>query len=98
MATEKPKTKKANPSATNKTSKKKAAKKATAAKKSNSIKVKPKATNSNPTKRQNQITPDERVEMIRTAAYFLAEKRGYRGNNELSDWFEAEKQIDSISS
>jgi SOS-response transcriptional repressor LexA len=98
MATEKPKTKKASSSATNKTSKKKVAKKATTIKKSSSIRVKPKTAQSNPTKQKKQIAPEKRIEMIRTAAYYLAEKRGYYGNNELGDWFEAEKQVDSISS
>jgi hypothetical protein len=93
MATEKPKAKKTNPESTRKTSKKKVAKKATAAKKSSSIRVKRKTTKPNSTKQQ--ISPEERIEMIRTAAYYLAEKRGYYGNNELADWFEAEKQIDA---
>ena len=95
MATEKPKAKKTNLESTRKTSKKKVAKKATAAKKSSSIRVKSTAK-PNSTKRKQQISPEERLEMIRTAAYYLAEKRGYHGNNELADWFEAEKQIGAI--
>ncbi len=46
------------------------------------------------TKRKKKIGPDERIEMIRTAAYYLAEKRGHHGNFELDDWIAAEKEID----
>ncbi len=97
MATDKPKSKKANQDATNKTVKKKVVKKAKVTKKSSPIKARAKAANSNSSKRGKQITPEERLEMVRTAAYYLAEKRGYHGNNELGDWLEAEREIDSIS-
>jgi len=36
-----------------------------------------------------------REEMIRTAAYLLAERRGFRPGGELQDWLVAERQIDS---
>lgn len=98
MATEKPKTKKSTQEATKKTVKKKVVKKAKVTKKSSPIKVRSKAAKPNSSKSTKQITPEERLEMVRTAAYYLAEKRGYHGNNELGDWFEAERQIDSISS
>jgi hypothetical protein len=48
-------------------------------------------------KAKKKISPEERIEMIRTAAYYLAEKRNYHGSHELDDWIEAEKEIDTIS-
>ena len=36
-----------------------------------------------------------REEMIRTAAYLLAERRGFRPGAELEDWLAAERRIDS---
>lgn len=42
------------------------------------------------------LTPAERMKMIAEAAYYLAEKRGFKGGNELSDWMAAEKQVDSL--
>ncbi len=41
------------------------------------------------------LTPAERMKMIAEAAYYLAEKRGFTGGNELSDWVAAEQQVDS---
>lgn len=35
----------------------------------------------------------ERREMIETAAYFLAQKRGFEPGHELEDWFAAETEI-----
>jgi hypothetical protein len=74
-----------------KTTKKKVAKKA------KPRAAKPKTAKPRTSKLNKQVTPEERLEMIRTAAYFLAEKRGHHGNNELGDWFEAEKEIDSLN-
>jgi hypothetical protein len=34
-----------------------------------------------------------RREMIETAAYFLAQKRGFEPGHELEDWFAAENEI-----
>jgi hypothetical protein len=42
------------------------------------------------------LTPAERMKMIAEAAYYLAEKRGFSGGNELTDWVAAEKQVDSL--
>jgi Protein of unknown function (DUF2934) len=41
-------------------------------------------------------TQAERAKMIAEAAYYLAEKRGFKGGNELADWATAEKQVDAI--
>lgn len=35
-----------------------------------------------------------REELIRTAAYFRAERRGFAPGGELADWLEAEREID----
>lgn len=45
----------------------------------------------------NPAKPVDRQEMIATAAYFRAEKRGFTGNetDALRDWLEAEREIDN---
>lgn len=35
-----------------------------------------------------------REDLIRTAAYFRAERRGFAPGGELEDWFEAEREVD----
>jgi hypothetical protein len=42
------------------------------------------------------LSPAERMKMIAEAAYYLAQKRGFSGGNELSDWVTAEKQVDAL--
>lgn len=44
-----------------------------------------------------KMRPDDRQRMIAEAAYFRAERRGFRGNEELDDWLAAEAQVDSGS-
>lgn len=41
-------------------------------------------------------SPAERTKMIAEAAYYLAQKRGFSGGNELADWTAAEKQVDAL--
>jgi hypothetical protein len=41
-------------------------------------------------------SPAERTKMIAEAAYYLAQKRGFGGGNELADWATAEKQVDAL--
>lgn len=41
-------------------------------------------------------SPTERTKMIAEAAYYLAQKRGFGGGNELADWAAAEKQVDAL--
>lgn len=45
----------------------------------------------------NPEKPADRQEMIATAAYFRAEKRGFSGNetDALQDWLEAEREVDT---
>lgn len=40
-------------------------------------------------------SPEERWQVIAVAAYHKAEKRGFAPGDELRDWIEAEKEIDS---
>jgi hypothetical protein len=34
--------------------------------------------------------------MVRDAAYFIAQRRGFGGGKEAGDWIAAEKQIDEL--
>jgi len=43
-----------------------------------------------------ELTPEEREEMISEAAYYRALARGFEGNEQLRDWFEAEKIVDEM--
>jgi len=75
-----------------KKSKKKADKKSKkdkAGKSKHSVTMKPQAT---------KISHEERLEMIRTAAYYLAQKRSYQAKSELDDLISAEKGIEGIIS
>jgi len=40
---------------------------------------------------------EDRQQMIATAAYYLAEKRGFNGGDEIQNWLEAESELDGIS-
>ena len=40
---------------------------------------------------------EDRQQMIATAAYYRAEKRGFNSSDEIQDWLEAEAEIDGIS-
>lgn len=41
------------------------------------------------------VSPEQRYHMISTAAYFLAERRGFAGGYEMQDWITAEAEIDA---
>jgi len=41
-------------------------------------------------------SPETRREMIAVAAYYHAERRGFRGGEELSDWIKAEAEIERL--
>jgi len=67
-----------------------------AASKSKSVKAsKPAVAEKFPAKQKNKISPEQRFQMISTAAYFLAEQRGFAAGYEMHDWIIAEAQIDS---
>lgn len=40
-----------------------------------------------------RLTDDQKFDLIADAAYFLAQRRGFAAGGELSDWLEAERQI-----
>lgn len=42
------------------------------------------------------VGPEQRYHMIAEAAYFHAERRGFRGGDPAQDWLEAEAEIDRI--
>lgn len=39
---------------------------------------------------------EDRIEMIAANAYFRAERRGFLPGHELSDWLEAEREVDAM--
>ncbi|MEI7843501.1 MAG: DUF2934 domain-containing protein [Gallionellaceae bacterium] len=41
------------------------------------------------------ISPEHRYHMIATAAYYIAERRGFSGSYEMQDWISAEAEIDA---
>ena len=41
------------------------------------------------------IDPEVRRQLVAAEAYFLAERRGFAGGNELEDWVAAERVVDS---
>jgi hypothetical protein len=45
-----------------------------------------------------ELSPGLRQEMIREAAYFRAEKRGFQGGDPISDWLLSEQEVDSALS
>lgn len=42
------------------------------------------------------LTPEQREDMIREAAYYRAQQRGFQGGSPEQDWREAEAQIDRM--
>ena len=48
-------------------------------------------------KRSRRIQDDERLEMIRVAAYHIAAKRGFGPGSELDDWLAAEQAIEQAN-
>ena len=41
----------------------------------------------------SDVTAEQRRRMIAEAAYFLAQRRGFRGGNPVEDWLAAEAQV-----
>lgn len=50
-----------------------------------------------PKKKEISVSPEQRYTMIATAAYYLAERRGFEGGSEMDvqDWIAAEAQINA---
>jgi len=42
-----------------------------------------------------KIVPEQRLQLIAQAAYFIAERRGFAPGNELEDWLQAEAEIEA---
>lgn len=42
------------------------------------------------------ISTEERQSMIREAAYYRAERRGFHPGDEMADWLAAESEVDSL--
>jgi hypothetical protein len=45
---------------------------------------------------RSPVTPDQRIEMIATAAYYIAERHGFTPGMSEADWRAAERQIDAL--
>lgn len=43
-----------------------------------------------------RISPEQRLDMITTAAYYIAEHHGFTSGRSDEDWQEAERQIDEM--
>ncbi len=72
------------------------AKKSTTTKKtSEAATAKPGSARKSPAKKTPTVSPEHRYHMIATAAYFLAERRGFAGGYEMQDWIAAEAEIDA---
>lgn len=46
--------------------------------------------------KSSDVTTDQRLSMIAEAAYFRAEHRGFRSGDPITDWIEAEAEIDYL--
>ena len=77
--------------------KKKTAKKKTAKKKvsASAKKAAKKKTSSKKAGGGNSVSPEERYTMITEAAYYIAEKNGFGGDN-VQYWLMAEAEIDAL--
>lgn len=42
------------------------------------------------------VSPEQRLEMIATAAYYIAERHGFTAGESSADWRAAEKEIDAV--
>jgi hypothetical protein len=67
----------------------------------NDKKLKKEAKKGNKGKRKTasisaDITPQQRLEMIATAAYYIAERHGFTPGESKKDWRAAEKEIDKL--
>lgn len=45
-----------------------------------------------------ELSPELRREMVREAAYYRAEKRGFQGGDPVSDWLAGEQEVDTALS
>lgn len=66
-------------------------------KKTRQTKAAPKRRSSKRTGQVN-LSPELREEMIREAAYYRAEKRGFQGGDPLADWLSSEEEVNNALS
>jgi hypothetical protein len=66
--------------------------KKTVTKKAPAVKAEPKAPVSRKTSRKKVVTPEEHYRMVQDAAYYIAERNGFGGDDHRY-WVEAENQI-----
>jgi hypothetical protein len=45
---------------------------------------------------KSQVNPEQRREMIATAAYYIAQRRGFTAGDSAADWQAAEAEIDLL--
>ncbi len=78
--------------------KEKPTKASTAPKKSSSTTAAPKSSTPRAKKGNgaNPVTEEMRQHMIREAAYYRAQHRGFGGEAEMDDWLVAEREIDTM--
>ncbi len=76
--------------------KKPAARKAPAPKKAAAKSAPVKAAAGGQTNAIPELTPDQRRYYVEVAAYYIAERRGFRGGSEMDDWVQAEEEIDRL--
>lgn len=74
----------------------KAPRKATSAKKAGRGAASAAAAGTVQTPQILELTPEQRHSYIEVAAYYIAERRGFRGGSELEDWLQAEAEIDRL--
>jgi Protein of unknown function (DUF2934) len=67
------------------------------AKKTKQTKAAPKRRATSRTEQVN-LSPELREEMIREAAYYRAEKRGFQGGDPLADWLSSEEEVNTALS
>ena len=67
------------------------------AKKTRQAKAAPKRRATSPAEKVT-LSPALREEMIREAAYYRAEKRGFRGGDPLADWLAGEEEVNTALS
>lgn len=59
-------------------------------------KAKKKARQKEKKVKKQKVSPEQRLEMISTAAYYIAERHGFTPGESQADWRAAEKEIDAV--
>jgi len=60
-----------------------------------SAKVATRKRSAEPQPASAKIVPEQRLQLIAQAAYFIAERRGFAPGNEIEDWLQAEAEIEA---